>query len=94
VPSDVTACIFWLKNRRPDLWRDKHDMTVAKLPPDNRSIMEQWHELLRDMEAAGAIEITPDDPAYKVLGIANRSNGDGTQHLPAVPGSARRVVRR
>jgi hypothetical protein len=78
----------------PDLWRDKHDMTVAKLPPDNRSIMEQWHELLRDMEAAGAIEITPDDPAYKVLGIANRSNGDGTQHLPAVPGSARRVVRR
>ncbi len=19
---DVTACIFWLKNRRPDLWRD------------------------------------------------------------------------
>ena len=22
-PPDVTACIFWLKNRRPDLWRDK-----------------------------------------------------------------------
>ncbi|MCW1926302.1 hypothetical protein OKA05_27355 [Luteolibacter arcticus] len=20
---DTTACIFWLKNRRPDLWRDK-----------------------------------------------------------------------
>src|SRR5882672_3783637 len=40
MPPDVTACIFWLKNRRPDLWRDKHDMTVAKAPPDNRSIME------------------------------------------------------
>jgi hypothetical protein len=25
VPPDVTACIFWLKNRRPDLWRDKVD---------------------------------------------------------------------
>lgn len=24
VHSDVTACIFWLKNRRPDLWRDAH----------------------------------------------------------------------
>ena len=27
VPPDVTACIFWLKNRRPDVWRDvsKHE---------------------------------------------------------------------
>lgn len=23
VQPDTTACIFWLKNRRPDLWRDK-----------------------------------------------------------------------
>lgn len=23
-PPDPTACIFWLKNRRPDLWREKH----------------------------------------------------------------------
>lgn len=23
VPADVTAQIFWLKNRRPDRWRDK-----------------------------------------------------------------------
>jgi hypothetical protein len=22
-PPDTTACMFWLKNRRPDLWRDK-----------------------------------------------------------------------
>lgn len=26
VPPDVTAQIFWLKNRRPDLWRDKQQM--------------------------------------------------------------------
>lgn len=24
-PPDTTAGIFWLKNRRPDLWRDKQD---------------------------------------------------------------------
>lgn len=23
IAPDTTACIFWLKNRRPDLWRDK-----------------------------------------------------------------------
>ena len=25
VPGDVTAQIFWLKNRRPDVWREKRD---------------------------------------------------------------------
>lgn len=29
VPPDTTAQIFWLKNRRPDLWRDKHDLNVT-----------------------------------------------------------------
>lgn len=24
--GDTTACIFWLKNRQPDRWRDRHDM--------------------------------------------------------------------
>ncbi len=27
VPPDTTACIFWLKNRRPDLWRERVEMT-------------------------------------------------------------------
>lgn len=26
---DTTACIFWLKNRRPDLWRDRQEVTGA-----------------------------------------------------------------
>lgn len=25
VPPDTTACIFWLKNRRPELWRDRQE---------------------------------------------------------------------
>jgi hypothetical protein len=26
-PPDTTACITWLKNRRPDLWRDRTEVT-------------------------------------------------------------------
>lgn len=29
VPADTTAQIFWLKNRRPDKWRDKPPEQVA-----------------------------------------------------------------
>lgn len=28
IQPDVTACIFWLKNRRPELWRDRTDPTM------------------------------------------------------------------
>lgn len=28
VGGNVTACIFWLKNRRPHEWRDRHDVAV------------------------------------------------------------------
>ena len=29
VAPDVTACIFWLKNRRPDRWRDKQELGLS-----------------------------------------------------------------
>lgn len=29
VQGDVTAQIFWLKNRRPDKWRDKQDVQLS-----------------------------------------------------------------
>lgn len=29
VVPDTTAQIFWLKNRRPDIWRDKHNIDVS-----------------------------------------------------------------
>jgi len=25
-PADTTACIFWLKNRQPERWRDKQEL--------------------------------------------------------------------
>ncbi|NBI69341.1 helix-turn-helix domain-containing protein [Pseudoflavonifractor sp. 60] len=29
IPPDTTAQIFWLKNRRPDRWRDKPELTAT-----------------------------------------------------------------
>ncbi len=29
VPPDTTACIFWLKNRIKEEWRDRHELTGA-----------------------------------------------------------------
>ena len=34
VQPDVVAQIFWLKNRKPDAWRDKRDVELTK-PPSN-----------------------------------------------------------
>ncbi|WP_157215935.1 hypothetical protein [Flavisphingomonas formosensis] len=28
-PPDVTAAMFWLKNRRPDLWRERSEMNLV-----------------------------------------------------------------
>lgn len=30
-PPDPTSMVFWLKNRHPDKWKDKHDMDLAGL---------------------------------------------------------------
>jgi len=32
VPPDVTAAIFWLKNRKPERWRDKVDLNFSANP--------------------------------------------------------------
>ena len=50
-PPDTTAAIFWLKNRRPDKWRDKTEQTV---------------EHSGTMTFGGIEIIKPDDPSKKV----------------------------
>lgn len=48
IAPDVTACIFWLKNRRPDKWRDKQEMehsgtieTYAMTPEERKARLEE-----------------------------------------------------
>lgn len=44
VPPQVTAQIFWLKNRKPDEWREKNDLTLT---PSN-GVLESLMELRKD----------------------------------------------
>ena len=29
MPPDTTACIYWLKNRKPEQWRDRREVDVT-----------------------------------------------------------------
>jgi len=49
-PPDTTACIFWLKNRRPVEWRDKVEQTVSG--PDGGPV-QHTHQL--SAETAGLL---------------------------------------
>lgn len=40
-PPDTTACIFWLKNRQPDKWRDKVEINAnVKLDKETLEMIE------------------------------------------------------
>jgi hypothetical protein len=47
VQPDTTAQIFWLKNRKPDQWRDKHEQSIVFNPAElsDEEIEEQIKKL-------------------------------------------------
>lgn len=51
-PPDPTACIFWLKNRQKDNWRDKQEIDVN----DKRSVDELSDTALLERVAKAASE--------------------------------------
>lgn len=40
---DVTACIFWLKNRQPQLWRDRQDVAISE---EQDASIKEWIDAL------------------------------------------------
>jgi hypothetical protein len=49
VPGDVTAQIFWLKNRRPDRWRDVSRKELTG--PDGQPLLT-WADLAEEVDRA------------------------------------------
>ena len=70
---DVTACIFWLKNRRPDNWRDVYNYE-HKGQIEDKTAAQLLEEIRKDVAELG---ITP---GLKVPEGVVPLNGKGTRH--------------
>lgn len=60
--GNVTACIFWLKNRRPAEWRDRQEVhgRVDVRPVDAEAVRAKITKLLGRLEAtapSGSLEV-------------------------------------
>jgi hypothetical protein len=59
VPPNVTACIFWLKNRMPEDWRDVRDHVVENQNLDKLSSKESLDEIGKEAAELGIIDVDP-----------------------------------
>lgn len=57
VAGDVTAQIFWLKNRRPDKWRDRKEIEANLSTPED---IQKFRELLGSMSPAEKMQALRD----------------------------------
>jgi hypothetical protein len=67
VPPDVTAGIFWMKNRDPQHWRDSQKMehVLGKyIISDKPMSEEEWARERADVIDAEATELPVDKPKY------------------------------
>lgn len=49
IPPQVSAQIFWLKNRKPDIWRDKKELTT-------NTALEKLDDILKETRAYAGLE--------------------------------------
>lgn len=54
VPPDTTACIFWLKNRRAEAWRDKQEIDFGALGDFSEPELRELSVAIRALKARGA----------------------------------------
>lgn len=76
VPPDVVAAIFWLKNRRRDIWRDRQELehtgrngaaiqTEDVTPRDETDIARRMLFVIAQATRAGKLKAEVDAPAPK-----------------------------
>lgn len=77
---DVTACIFWLKNRKPQNWKDKHEHDLGDELNNAATSVAQLFRRRYDSEAKRLA--AGEDPALVLFGCvppgARNGNGNGS----------------
>ncbi len=74
-PPDTTAAIFWLKNRRPDLWRDKHRIEHSgEIPTTVREMSDE--ELLERASQLANRVVAEMGPSTNDNAVGPSPNGD------------------
>lgn len=63
IAGDTTAAIFWLKNRRPDLWRDKHELEHT----GRVALSAMTDDQLADIAAGRGAGVTTPPAGQKVI---------------------------
>lgn len=58
-PPDVTACIFWLKNRNPEAWKDVQDHILRNRTLEKLTSKELLEEIQREAQELGIMPPNP-----------------------------------
>ena len=74
-PPDTTACIFWLKNRKPEQWRDVWKIDHAgELKLDSLTAEQLLAEIRKE---AAELGILPESMKSFATGVAPNGKGNG-----------------
>ena len=56
VPPNATSAIFWLKNRKPDKWRNKQEIEISKLRAEIKKIEAETARIESQSDKEGVPE--------------------------------------
>ncbi len=75
-PPDTTACIFWLKNRHPEAWRDVHNVEhTGELKIGEMTAAELMKQIRKDAFELGILSEAP-----YMIELSPNGKDNGTKH--------------
>ena len=72
-PPDSTACIFWLKNRKPEQWRDVQRHEVSGVLPNSGDLRQALLTEFKDLVDQGLLALPA--PGRKMKDVTPKGNG-------------------